>query len=71
MGEQALGVTAREFCQRELDAAKKRLAAMENGWAGDSGGVSLDPSSAEEINRFRALVARLTRELAEENVWQT
>jgi len=68
MGE---GVTAREFRQRELDAAKKRLAAMEKGWAGDSDGVSLDPASPEEINRFRALVARLTRELAEENVWRT
>jgi hypothetical protein len=62
MGDQ---LSARKFCERELEAAKRLLEKMESNQFGDSDGQAIERSSPSEIMRIRELIARLSRELAE------
>jgi hypothetical protein len=62
MGDQ---LTARQYRERDLEAAKRLLAKMESNQFGDSDGHAMKRSSPSEIVRIRELIARLSREVAE------
>jgi hypothetical protein len=58
------GLTVGEFSQRELKAAQRLLDSMEAGRFGDSDGHSCERAIPEQIEDVRALISRLTDELA-------
>jgi hypothetical protein len=58
------GLTVGEFSQRELKAAQRLLDSMEASGFGDSDGHSCERAIPEQIEDVRALIARVTDELA-------